>query len=155
MSQAPDFAETPSSKQPPLQWLPSSPCKKESISIPVTPTTDGQVTSSQSFTVPVSVNAVSDQASFALAITTKLCLDLTDIIFHKCKLLPSVGHVREFKWQNQTTEIFFSTALKLRINLYSKAIHWPQILPFEATKDEIFSCLTLERPRRSFSPCSH
>lgn len=67
-----------------------------SISIPVTITADGQVTSSQSFTVPVSGNVDPDHTyPFALPITTELCWDFffQDITFQKCKLLPSVGQV--------------------------------------------------------------
>lgn len=103
------FAEILPSKQHPLQWLPSSPWKTESINIPVTPRTDGQVTSSQSLTVPFSVNALSDHTSLCSGHHRQTSLGFwTEIPFQKCKLLPSVGHVTDFRYQDQTTGIMYS-----------------------------------------------
>lgn len=107
--------------------------KKEFINIPITDTADGQVTSSQSFTVLFSVNAVSDHTyPFALTITPAPRSDLNR--HHLCKLPPSVGHVRElisvqtkywlwFLWGSFVTAVVWIRSIKLLVK-------WPQINNF-------------------------
>lgn len=77
-----DFAEILPSKQHPLQWLPSLPCKKESINIPVTP-------------IRLLVESPVHRASLSLSLSM---LSLTTLPFPL--LLPSALN---FAWIKQTS----------------------------------------------------
>ena len=103
----PGFAEILPSKQHPLQWLPSWPCKKESINIPVTPHPRHSFTEPH---CPLSVNAASDHTSFSLslALYPQTLLGRRTSTFISVNYCPLLAMSGSSNMKLRTTEILFS-----------------------------------------------